>query len=122
MKLSISVKSGKPAYEQLYDQIASDIINGILEADYCLPSIRAVAKELGISVITVKNAYEMLENAGFIYTRAGVGCFVLHHAENSLKNKKTQLASNKLKKDIEYYKNLGLTEEEFLNLAKKLYQ
>ena len=121
MDIVISVKNEKPIYEQVYDQIASQIISGALEANCCLPSIRTVAKELGISIITVKSAWEMLENNNFIYTRAGKGCFVTEYAKKHLEDKKFAIAGDKLTKDISYYKNLGLTLNELMELIKKEY-
>ena len=76
MKIFIDNKSGKPIYEQIYSQIKAQIISGALEEDDGLPSIRNLAKDLRISVITTKRAYEELEREGFIYTVAGKGCFV----------------------------------------------
>lgn len=68
--------SEKPIYEQIYEQVSAQILNGELRAGEMLPSIRALARDLRISVITVKSAWEMLENGGFIVTRQGKGCFV----------------------------------------------
>jgi len=82
---------------------------------------RTLAKELGISIITVKQAYDLLEKNELLYTRAGKGCFVSEHIEQPLENKKLSLASAQLKKDIQYYKNLNLSLEEFIALAKKEY-
>ena len=76
MNIFIDKKSGKPIYEQIYSQIKAQIISGALEEDDGLPSIRNLAKDLRISVITTKRAYEELEREGFIYTVAGKGCFV----------------------------------------------
>ena len=76
MTILIDNKSGKPIYEQIFAQIKSQIISGSLEEDAPLPSIRQLAKDLRISVITTKRAYDELESAGFIYTVAGKGCFV----------------------------------------------
>jgi GntR family transcriptional regulator len=76
MNLFIDNKSGIPIYKQVYDQIRSEIVNGDLKPDDSLPSIRNLAKDLRISVITTKRAYEELEKEGFIYTVAGKGCFV----------------------------------------------
>ena len=121
MKLTVSLKSDKPIYEQIFNQIVSQIISGELGADFCLPSIRTVAKELCISVITVKNAYELLEQNGFIYTRAGVGCFVAAHSFQHLENKKLEIASAKIQEDIAYYKGLGMEKEELIGLIKKLF-
>lgn len=121
MNIVILNKSDKPIYEQVYEQIASQILNGEVEADFCLPPIRTVAKELGISIITVKKAWEMLEGNDLIYTRAGKGCFVSEHAENPIEQKKYDLAARQLRKDIQYYKNLNLTLEELTELINKEY-
>ena len=76
MNLYIDNKSGKPIYDQIYSQIKAQIISGALETDAPLPSIRNLAKDLRISVITTKRAYDELEREGFIYTIAAKGCFV----------------------------------------------
>ena len=76
MNLFIDNKSGKPIYEQIYSQIKAQIISRELCEDEALPSIRNLAKDLRISVITTKRAYEELEREGFLYTVAGKGCFV----------------------------------------------
>ena len=76
MNLYIDNRSGAPIYDQIYTQIKNQIISGELEADQALPSIRNLAKDLRISVITTKRAYEELEREGFLYTLPGKGCFV----------------------------------------------
>ncbi len=76
MELLIDNKSGIPIYSQIYTQIKSQIIGGELREDDPLPSIRNLAKDLRISVITTKRAYDELEREGFIYTVAAKGCFV----------------------------------------------
>ena len=76
MDLLIDNKSGVPIYEQIYAQLKGQIISGALREDELLPSIRNLAKDLRISVITTKRAYEELEREGFIYTVAGKGCYV----------------------------------------------
>ena len=76
MNIFIDNKSGLPIYDQIYNQIKSHIISGALSEDQLLPSIRNLAKDLGISVITTRRAYDELEREGFIYTVAGKGCFV----------------------------------------------
>ena len=76
MNLCIDNRSGAPIYDQIYTQIKNQIISGELEADQALPSIRNLAKDLRISVITTKRAYEELEREGFIYTLPAKGCFV----------------------------------------------
>ena len=76
MHVFIDNKSGTPIYDQIYTQIKSQIINGSLKEDEMLPSIRGLAKDLRISFITTKHAYDELEKEGFLYTVPGKGCFV----------------------------------------------
>ena len=76
MEIYISNSSGVPIYAQITDQIRAKILSGELKEGEALPSIRLLAKELRISVITTKRSYEDLEQAGFIYTLPGKGSFV----------------------------------------------
>ena len=76
MNVLIDNKSGTPIYDQIYSQIKSQIISGTLKQDELLPSIRGLAKDLRISFITTKRAYEELEKEGFIYTLPAKGCYV----------------------------------------------
>lgn len=121
MNIVISNTSDKPIYQQIFEQISAQIVKGELEPDTCLPPIRTVAKELRISVITIKKAWEELEHKGFIYTMAGKGCFVAPLPQDGLDSKRIELAAEKLKKDIEYYKNLGLSLSELLELIRRYY-
>ena len=93
MNVFIDNKSGAPIYDQIYTQIKAQIINGSLQEDEALPSIRNLAKDLRISVITTKRAYDELEREGFIYTIASKGCFVAP--------KNTELLREELLKRIE---------------------
>ncbi|BAL00881.1 putative GntR family transcriptional regulator [Oscillibacter valericigenes Sjm18-20] len=76
MDILLSNSSSAPIYEQIATQIKDQIIAGALDPGQPLPSIRALAKDLRISVITTKRAYDELEADGFLYTVAGKGCFV----------------------------------------------
>ena len=76
MNIFIDNKSGEPIYNQIYSQIKNQIISGVLKADEMLPSIRGLAKDLRISFITTKRAYEELEKEGFIYTLPAKGCYI----------------------------------------------
>ena len=118
MDIIISGTSDKPIYQQLFEQISAQIIKGQLKEGFCLPPIRTVARELQISVITVKKAWEELERAGFIITMMGKGCFVARLSAVDLSDKRTEMALDKLKKDIEYYKTLGLGMEELIKLIR----
>ena len=76
MNIFIDNRSGIPIYDQIVSQIRNQIISGVLQEDEALPSIRNLAKDLRISVITTKRAYDELEKEGFIYTLPAKGCFV----------------------------------------------
>lgn len=76
MNILIDNKSGEPIYNQIYSQIKYQIIGGELAEHELLPSIRGLAKDLRISFITTKRAYEELEREGFIYTLPAKGCYV----------------------------------------------
>jgi GntR family transcriptional regulator len=121
MNIVISNTSEVPIYKQIYEQVSSQIIRGELLSDYCLPPIRTVAKELRISVITIKKAWDELEHNGFIYTMVGKGCFVAPFPPKGLYDKKNELATEKISKDVEYYRSLGLTLEEVIEFVKKQY-
>lgn len=125
MNIFIDNKSGIPIYEQIYSQIKDQIISGALKEDEMLPSIRALAKDLRISFITTKRAYEELERDGFIYTVAAKGCYVapknveLLREENLRKIEKyideiARLAAscNLSKRDIIEMINFSLEEEQ----------
>lgn len=121
MNIVISHASDKPIYQQLFEQISAQILKGELEKDFCLPPIRTVAKELRISVIPVKKAWEDLERAGFIYTMVGKGCFVASLLPHELQTKRDELAIGRLKNDIAFYKGLGLSLEELVDLIRNHY-
>lgn len=76
MDILIDNKSGAPIYDQIYSQIKAQIIGGALKENEALPSIRGLAKDLRISFITTKRAYEELEKEGFLYTVPAKGCYV----------------------------------------------
>lgn len=76
MNLYIDNRSGTPIYDQIYSQIKGEILNGNFRENDALPSIRNLAKDMRISVITTKRAYDELEKEGFIYTIPAKGCFV----------------------------------------------
>ena len=95
MTILIDNRSGTPIYDQIFTQIKNQIIGGSLAEGEALPSIRSLAKDLGISVITTKRAYDELENAGFIYTQPGKGSFV--------SQKNTQLILEENLREIEQH-------------------
>ena len=85
MQLYIDNRSGAPIYDQIYSQIKDAILSRQVAEGEALPSIRALAKDLRISVITTKRAYDELENEGFIYTLPGKGCFVAERSTELLR-------------------------------------
>ena len=85
MQLYIDNRSGAPIYDQIYSQIKDAIVSGQVAAGEALPSIRALAKDLRISVITTKRAYDELEREGFIDTLPGKGCFVAERSAELLR-------------------------------------
>ena len=87
MDIIISNQSSEPIYEQIVSQVKAQIMNGTLAEGDALPSMRALAQSLRISVITTKRAYEELERDGFIETYTGRGSFVKHRIRNFLERK-----------------------------------
>ena len=87
MNILIDNKSGAPIYDQIYSQIKSQIISGALEENEMLPSIRGLAKDLRISFIKTKRAYDELEKDGFIYTLPGKGCYVASKNEMCIRDR-----------------------------------
>jgi GntR family transcriptional regulator len=121
MNIVIENTSDKPIYQQLFEQISGQILRGELKKDFSLPPIRTAAKELRISIITVKKAWEALEREGFIYTMAGKGCFVNEMSKDKALELRNDLAKKQLSKEIQYYKALGLSLDELIELIKKEY-
>ena len=96
MDIIISNSANEPIYEQIVNQIKNLIINGDLKEGDVLPSIRNLAKELQISVITTKRAYEELENDGFINKVTGKGTFVAPQNQDLLKERRLKVVEEKL--------------------------
>lgn len=117
----ISARSEIPIYEQVYVQIASQILNGQLDVNAPLPSIRTVARELGISVITVKKTWELLEADDLIYTRAGKGSFVSDHVEDRLRDKRRTFAVERFRKDASFYRELEISRDELIKIVEDEY-
>ena len=122
MNIVIEGTSDIPIYQQLFEQISAQIIKGELESNYSLPSIRTAAKELRVSIITVKRAWEELERQGFIYTMAGKGCFVSDLSKSKALDLRNELADKQMSKQISFYKELGLSVNEIMDLIKKHYK
>ncbi len=109
MELIIRNSTNQPIYDQIYCQIKSQILSGALAPGEALPSIRALAKDLKISVITTKRAYDELEAHGFIYTMAGKGCFVADNNLEILREQRRRELETHLTAALELAKSCGLT-------------
>ena len=112
MNLFIDNKSGAPIYDQIYTQIKNEILNGNLQPDEALPSIRALARDLRISVITTKRAYDELENEGFIYTLPGKGCFVAERSTELLREENLRKIESHMQEIRRLANACRLTEQE----------
>ena len=105
----------------MYNSPVSEILKGELQSDFNLPPIRTAAKELRISIITVKKAWEELERAGLIYSVVGKGCFISDLSNRQRSKKRDEIIEKKLLKDISFYKNLGISQDEIIGLIRKYY-
>jgi GntR family transcriptional regulator len=119
--ITVRNTSQTPIYQQLYDQISSQIIHGDLDADELLPSIRMIAKELRVSIITIKKTWELLESNGFIYTVQGKGSYVKDHSKVIWVEKKKQAVKNILRNSLMDCKEYDLTKEELISIVDELY-
>ncbi|HOQ37852.1 MAG TPA: GntR family transcriptional regulator [Acetivibrio sp.] len=122
MDIVISNSSEKPIYEQITTQIKDAIIKGVLKEAEILPSIRSLAKELKISVITTKRAYDELEREGFITTVPGKGTFVAAQNKDLLRESRIRIVEEKLIEAVEAAKSIGLSLDELQEMLKLLYE
>ena len=117
----ISNMSDIPIYQQLYAQIIAQILSGELKSDTTLPSIRTMAKELRVSVITIKKAWEELEKSGYIRTISGKGSYISTLSNKTLEKKKSDLIKDIFRNDILQCKTLEISKEEMIDIIEKLY-
>lgn len=116
MDIIISNMSEKPIYEQIYTQIKNQIISGSLKEGDMLPSIRALAKDLRISVITTKKAYDELEKDGYIYTVASKGCYVAPKNSEIIREHMLRQIEEHILKICELAPACNLTEGDIIEL------
>lgn len=116
MKLIISNVSGIPIYEQIKQQVKAAILSGELQAEDALPSLRTLAKDLKISVLTVTRAYTELEQEGFVKNVQGRGCFVLGSGSELMKEQLICKVENNLTEAIKTAKIANLSNEELHHL------
>jgi GntR family transcriptional regulator len=121
MRIIISNSSNQPIYEQISKQIKSMIIKGELEEGEMLPSIRGLARDLQISVITTKRAYDELEKEGFIETMQGKGSFVASQNKELMKERKLKVIEEKLIEVVKISKMLGISYGEIEEMLKILF-
>jgi GntR family transcriptional regulator len=121
MDIIISNASGKPIYEQITTQIKSMILNGTLQEGEALPSMRLLAKELRISVITTKRAYEDLERDGFIETVTGRGSFVAGRNLEFVREEHLRMIEEKMQDAVNLAKTAGINSDELIELLNLLY-
>lgn len=116
MNILIDNKSGSPIYDQIYTQIKNQIISGGLTEDEALPSIRSLAKDLRISVITTKRAYDELEKDGFIYTVAGKGSFVAPKNTELLREENLRKIEGYIQEILRLAPSCGLTQRDLADM------
>ncbi|MBN4062963.1 MAG: GntR family transcriptional regulator [Alkaliphilus sp.] len=121
MNIVISNATSEPIYFQIATQIKREIMRGELSSAEMLPSIRSLAKELRISVITTKRAYEELEREGFIETVPGKGSYVATQSNELLNEKKKKIIEDKIEIIVEESKLLGIELEELIEMLKLIY-
>ena len=122
MEIIISNSSGKPIYEQITSQIKNGILTGALSEGEALPSMRQLAKDLRISVITTKRAYEDLERDGFLTNVPGKGCFVAVKNPEFLREESLRMVEEALQRAVDAAKSGGVTLEELREALNLLYE
>ena len=122
MDIILSNSSGKPIYEQITDQVKEQIMTGALAAGDALPSMRLLAKELRISVITTKRAYEELEREGFLYSVPGKGSFVAGKNTEFLKEEQLRRVEEHLQEAVKAAQLCGMEKQELVETLNVLWE
>lgn len=112
MQIILQNTGGKPIYEQISEQMKAQILSGVIPAGEQLPSIRTLAKDLRVSVITTKRAYEELEREGFVETMQGRGTYVSHQDTEQVREEHLRRIEQKLLEAVEIAKSAGISEQE----------
>lgn len=116
LKIIISNTKNQPIYQQIYGQLKNMILSGELKEGEMLPSIRGLAKDLRISVITTKRAYDELEKDGFVNSVAGRGSFVAEKNTELIKEENLKKIEEYMVKILELSKRCGLTKREVIDM------
>lgn len=119
MNIIISTSIDKPLHVQIADCIRAEVLSGRLQAEEPLPSIRQLALDLGVSVITVKNAYEALQAEGFIYSFPSKGFYVSPLSEEKIKAIKESILKKTLERQMEYLEKMGLSKDDVISALQK---
>lgn len=122
MRIIISNSSNEPIYSQVMSQIRASIIKGKLQEGEILPSIRGLARDLQISVITTKRAYDELEKEGFIETVPGKGSYVAVQNKALMREKKLKIIEDKLLEVVEESRLMGFSYAEICDMLKILFE
>ena len=122
MEIILSNMDSTPIYEQIMRQIKAKILSGELAPGTALPSMRLLAKELRISVITTKRAYEELEREGLITSQTGRGSFVAEVSSGRLREEQLRTVEEHLTNAVRAAKLAGLTADELAELARTLFE
>lgn len=117
MNILIDNKSGTPIYDQIYSQIKGQIISGALKQDELLPSIRGLAKDLRISFITTKRAYEELEKEGFTYTLPAKGCYVAPKNVELLREENLKKIEEHIDEIVRLAASCNLSKQEIMEMV-----
>ena len=117
MHILIDNKSGAPIYDQIYTQIKDQIISGELKEHDMLPSIRGLAKDLRISFVTTKRAYEELEKEGFLYTIQAKGCFVAPKNTELLREENLKKIEDHIEQIVRLAASCNLSREDILQMV-----
>ncbi len=120
MRIVISNKSDLPIYEQIKEQIKAQILSGELTEDEMLPSLRQLARDLKISVLTTTRAYNELEQEGFIASRQGKGFFVMSSSSNLIREQLVREVENNLNNAILAAQRASMRDDELMGLLRLL--
>lgn len=122
MKIIISNTADSPLYQQIKDQVKDAILKGDLVEGDSLPSIRAFANDLKVSVLTIRRVYDELEQEGFVSSQVGIGTFVSVSNIELLRDTKRRIVEQKMQDMIQTAKSLNITKEELNEMMNILYE
>ena len=122
MEIVVSNKASSPLYEQIATQIKAAIMSGELKAGEAIPSVRALAKSLHISILTVQKAYATLQEDGFIETTAGKGCYVSAQNQDFYLEEQQKKIEEKFSEAVGIARTSGINLDNLISLLTRLYQ